>query len=121
VPRFESVVAGLCLGAWLAAGALLLGGSGLGRFPSPGSLFPAAAVLGWLAGNFYVQRTKRSTLGPRGLLSLYLGGPPGLLWLVWATVPPAIRLRTAITPFLALGIYLIFFLVPVSLRSFPRR
>ena len=120
--KLESIVGGICLGAWLLATFFLFAqGADFARHPPPRGLFPLAATVGWLAGNAYVVRSRAGALGRMGLLSLYLGGPPGLVWLYWATIPAALRLASPLAPLLALGVYAIFFGVPVSLRGFPRR
>lgn len=120
--RFEAVVGGICLGAWLVAAALLFAPLDADRFAlSERGLFPLAAAFGWLAGNFYVARSRTAGLGRRGLLALYLGGPPGLVWLYWAMAPSAARALSPLAPLLALAVFAIFFVVPVSLRGFPRR
>jgi hypothetical protein len=122
VRKLEASVAGICLGAWVLTLALLLGpGPDFARHPPPRGLFSLAAVAGWLAGNVYVVRSRAAPLGRVGLLSIYLGGPPGLIWLYWATIPAGIRLASPFAPLLALGVYAIFFVVPVSLRGIPSR
>jgi hypothetical protein len=117
MPRFETIVGGICAGAWIVAIALSLAdGADLGRFPPPRALFTFAAIAGWLAGNVYVARLAARAL-PRGaLVALYLGGPPGLIWLLWATIPEAVQAAAPLAPLLALAIYGVFFLVPVTLR-----
>jgi hypothetical protein len=121
VRRLDLAVAGVCLGAWLLAAAFLFvpGLAGDGALP-PGALFPFAAAVGWLAGNVYVQGTRAATALGRLLLPLYLGGPPGLVWLYWAWVPRAARLANPLAPLWALAVFAVFFLVPVTLRGFPR-
>jgi hypothetical protein len=122
VRRLDLGVAGVCLGAWLLAAAFLfvpslaVGGS----LPANG-LFACGAVAGWLAGNLYVGGTRRDASLRRMLLALYLGGPPGLVWLYWALVARADRFQNPLAPLWALGVFAVFFLVPVTLRGFPRR
>ena len=119
--RVEASVAGLCAGAWLLAAAFLaLEGLERGAFLPAGFLFPLAAIVGWLAGNLYVARRKGSRSSRRLLLSLYLGGPPGFVWLYWALVPRWARMLNPVAPLWALAILAIFFLVPVTLRGLPR-
>jgi len=121
VPRFETIVAGICLGGWLLTGVFLLapvpGIHGLGP---PGALFPFAAALGWIVGNLYVARSKKSGLARHGLLALYYGGPTGLVWLWWAIQPATARRLAPLAPLWALGVFSVFYLVPVTLRRFPR-
>jgi hypothetical protein len=78
-------------------------------------------MLGWLAGNLYVGRERRSGSSRRLLLPLYLGGPPGFIWLYWVLEPRWARLANPLAPVWALAVFGIFFLVPVTLRRFPRR
>ena len=118
--RFEAVVGGICLGAWLLAALFLfVQNSDFARYPPPRGLFPLAAATGWVAGNLYVVRSRLVPMGRRGLLSLYLGGPPGLLWLYWSMIPATVRLQSPLAPILALGVFAVLFGVPVSLRGFP--
>jgi hypothetical protein len=117
LPRLEAIVGGICLGAWtLATIFLAIGNRGLDRFAAIRLFFPFAATLGWFAGNIYVARRRRKAMSRRALLAIYLGGPPGLIWLFWTTLPTTLRVASPIAPPLALGIYGIFFLVPVTLR-----
>jgi hypothetical protein len=122
VGRFETIIAGVCLGSWLLTGIFLLGPvPGIHGLGPPSALFAFAAALGWLAGNVYVARSKRAALGRCGLLALYLGGPTGMVWLWWAIQPAALRRLAPLAPVLALGVFCVFFLVPVTLRRFPRQ
>lgn len=120
--RLDLGVAGICLGAWLLAAAFLFvpGLAGDGVLPADG-LFPFAAALGWLAGNLYVAGARRAEPLRRHLLSLYLGGPPGLVWLYGSWVERGERLIHPLAPLWALGVFAMLFLVPVTLRGFPRR
>jgi hypothetical protein len=122
VRRLDLAVAGVCLGAWLLAAAFLLVPAlrADGALPA-NALFAFAAAVGWLAGNLYVQGTRSTVALRRVLLPLYLGGPPGLVWLYWSWVPLAARLVHPLAPLWALGVFAVFFLVPVTLREFPRR
>lgn len=118
--RFEIVVGGTCAVVWLVATILLrTGGLDLERFPPPRSLFSFAAILGWIAGNVFMSRQVSSGLSRRALVPIYLGGPPSLVWLLWACVPEPVQAASPLVPLLALGIYGIFFLVPVTLRRRP--
>ena len=118
--RLEAIVGGICLGAWLLAAFFVFAQTtDFVRFPPPRGLYPLAATIGWLAGNVYVRRLRGAALGRMGLLSIYLGGPPGLVWLYWAMMPAALRLASPFSPLLALGVYAVFFGVPISLRGFP--
>jgi len=118
VKRFEIAVGGTCALVWLVATILLqTGGLELERFPPPRALFSFAAILGWIAGNAFMSRIGPSGLTRRALVSIYLGGPPSLLWLLWACVPAPVQAESPLVPLLSLGIYGIFFLVPVTLRK----
>jgi hypothetical protein len=117
VQRFEVVVGGICAVVWLLATVLLwVGAPALGRYPPPRSLFSFAVVLGWVAGNVFMARVRQRALSRRALLALYLGGPPGLIWLLWAFVPAPQQAVAPLAPILSLGIFGIFFLVPVTIR-----
>jgi hypothetical protein len=117
VPRLEAIVSGICLGAWILASIFLTtSAGGIDRFIPPRFIFPYAAMLGWLAGNVYVARRRSRAMSRRALLAIYLGGPPGLIWLFWTIIPTSLRVTSPIAPPLALGIFGIFFLVPVTLR-----
>lgn len=116
---------------WLLAalalfGVLPLAGTldvGLYRF------YSVAAVLGWVTGNVYLARLRHLQLPREPLLRLwrqrflfaYLVGPPGFLYLVRALAPVAEQKAAPFVPVYALGVYAIFFLVPVTLRPPPRR
>ena len=117
MPRFEAVAGTLFGIVWLlATGLLLIGDLELSRFPPPRSIFSFAAIVGWIAGNVFMTRLKSSALARRALVAIYLGGPPGLIWLLWACVPTPVQVLSPLVPFLSLAIFGIFFLVPVTLR-----
>lgn len=116
----ERVVLVVSLIGWAAA---LAAGVGLiplaGRLPS--GLYPLygiAAALGWLAGNLYVSRRRRFPQRPirRRLLVTYLLGPPGLVFLLRALDTERAQIAAPLAATWALGVYAIFFAVPVSLR-----
>lgn len=120
--RLDLALAGIFLGAWLLAAAFLfVPGLSSGALVPPGGLFPWSAVVGWLSGNLYVAGTRHAAALRRLLLALYLGGPPGLVWLYWSLVPKVDRLTDPLAPLWGLGILAVLFLVPVALRGFPRR
>lgn len=89
------------------------------------SLYSFAAALGWLAGNVYVLRRRGLPAGGRWrrrLLPTYLLGPPGVVYLLRALAPPSVQAAAPLVPLLSFLVYLIFFLVPVTLRPrTPRR
>ncbi len=115
--RFDAIFAGIFLGGWASAIFFLAWGPpGLDSFLPPRALFPFAAALGWFAGNLYMVRRRSTRLGRRLLLSIYLGGPPAILWLFWALAPTPVRAASPLAPLLAVTILGVFFLVPVTLR-----
>jgi hypothetical protein len=117
VQRLEVVVGVFCALVWLVATALLwVGAPSLARYPPPRSLFSFAAILGWVVGHVYVARVRQQVMTRRALLALYLGGPPGLIWLLWSFVPMPVQAAAPLAPILSLGIFGIFFLVPVTIR-----
>ena len=105
-------------------------------------LYSFGAVLGWLAGNVYVvRRTSILRLGGGGgvvaaadgqpgaggkerfsrlrwrLLLVYLIGPPSMLYLLRALAPASTQQAAPLVPLLGFGVYLVFFLVPVTLKT----
>ena len=87
----------------------------LGLYP----LYSIAAALGWVAGNVFVFRA-RAGLEPRlrrRLLFNYYIGPPSLLFLIRALAPVAIQQAAPLVPIYSFGVYSLFFLIPVTLRS----
>ena len=120
--RLDLALGGVFLGAWLLAAVFLfLPGLRSGSAVPASGLYPWALVVGWLSGNLYVGGTRHAEALRRLLLALYLGGPPGLIWLYWSLAPAADRLANPLAPLWALGIFAVFFLVPVTLRGFPGR
>ncbi len=85
--------------------------------------YSLAAVLGWISGNVYLIR-KRALPGEGGwkkrLLLAYLLEPPGVLFLLRAMAPLDIQKAAPLVPIYSLAIYVIFFLVPVTLKN-PER
>lgn len=116
--RFEPALFALFLVAWLGAllGQLrlvpLAGLLDLGLYP----LFTVAAALGWVAGNVYLHRRRRSPPAVRRkLFVIYLVGPPGLLYLLRAMAPRAVQQMAPLVPLLAFAVFVVFFLVPITL------
>lgn len=88
----------------------------------PQGLFTLAAFGGWLAGNVYVARRRiLPRVFHRRLLLLYLVGPPGILFLLWAMAPADWQRAAPLTAILAFGVSTILFLVPYFLRRWPQR
>lgn len=85
-------------------------------------LYGSALVLGWLGGNVYNLRTRDlPRLGRRWMMTLYVLGPPGVFFLAWALTPLDSQQAVPLAPAWAYGVYVIFFMVPVSFRHTPRR
>jgi hypothetical protein len=104
---------------WLAS--LILGEVG----PPEGGLLPidlyplysVAAVLGWLAGNGFVLRSRGRGRERRRLLWMaYLLAPPGFFFLLWTLAPAGVRTAAPLAPVWAWGVFLVLFLVPVTFR-----
>lgn len=118
--RFETTLAALTLVCWSVG---LLGYLGLlpiavGIDLDLQAFFAVAAALGWVAGNVYVQRSRRLARALRGrLLMTYLLGPPGSLFLLRAMASPDVQAAAPLASLYALGVYAVLFLVPVSLRG----
>jgi cytochrome b len=121
VLRTETVLGGFFLAAWVAAGVYVAGwleppGLALSFY----GLFSFAAAFGWVIGNLLVLRLR--ALGwptgkrRRSLVTLYLAAPAGLVALLRAMAPTDLRRAAPIAGLLALVVYAIFFVVPVSLR-----
>ena len=121
VSRFELVLGAFFLACWFVGLLALLrlvslgGELRLGLYP----LFSLSAALGWVMGNIYVQRMRRQAPRaglPRGLW-IYLLGPPGVLILVRAMAPRIEQEAAPMVPVLAVAVFVVFFLVPVSLSA----
>ncbi|MEM7049645.1 MAG: hypothetical protein AAF604_08300 [Acidobacteriota bacterium] len=81
------------------------------------SLYSVAAVSGWLAGNVFVRRVRgQHPELRRWFLAAYMSCPPGVLILLRSLAPPEAQAAAPLVPLLAVAIYCIFFLVPVTLR-----
>ena len=77
-------------------------------------------VLGWLSGNIYMMRRRTLPEGGRWkklLLLAYLLGPPGMVYLIRALASPSLQQAAPFVPIYSFGVYVIFFLVPVTLRA----
>lgn len=83
-------------------------------------LYSVAAVLGWISGNIYVMRCRTLPDGGRWrkrLLLAYLLGPPGMVYLIRSLASPSLQQAAPLVPIYSVGVYAIFFLIPVTLRS----
>lgn len=120
--RAEQSLLGFFSACWIVVVAHFFGLLPLAAGPdlSLYTLYTVGAVLGWLAGNVWMARRRR--LGPpraRGLLVLYLFGPPSLLYLLRALADPARQAAAPLVPLWAFCVYGVFFLVPVVFRPKP--
>lgn len=121
---WELGLLGAFLAIWIVALASLIG-----LLPSAGllelslyQLYGVAATVGWLAGNVYVSRTRALPKPIRyRLLLVYLLGPPGALYLLRSLAPEAVQAQAPLAAVYACGVFLIFFLVPVTLKGSARR
>ncbi|MDX1631384.1 MAG: hypothetical protein R3234_05965 [Thermoanaerobaculia bacterium] len=116
--RWEAVALGLCFASWIGA---VLGQTGLLAFEGTLGLslyafHAVAAVLGWLSGNIYIFRRRRLLRNVRRrLVALYLLGPPGVLYFLWTLAPGSLQRVYPLSPLLGFGVYVIFFMVPITL------
>lgn len=116
--RWEALALALCFASWIGAvlgqiGLLGLGGTfGLTLY----TFHSAAALLGWLSGNVYLFR-RRTLIRSirRRLIVLYILGPPGALYFLWSLGPDPLQRFHSLAPLLGFGVYLVFFMVPITL------
>lgn len=82
-----------------------------------------AVALGWICGNVYVWRSRKRTKGRLGgrLLVIYLLGPPSVLFLLRTLAPARVQEAAPLAATWAFGVYVILFLVPVTLKPARRR
>ncbi len=117
--RLEPLLFGFFTLCWLLALVVFAVGRSLDS-PLPLNLYHLyglAVFGGWLSGNVYVQRTAKVPRSRRSrTLFVYLFGPPGLLFLTHGLSAYASQSRVPLAPIYALGIYVVFFMVPVSFR-----
>jgi hypothetical protein len=121
--RLEPVIVAVSLAAWLLAVLALAGIAPLaGRVELDlHGFFAIAAALGWLAGNVFVNRARgRARRERRNLALTWLLAPPGLLFLLRAMAPAAEQTAAPFVPTYGLGVFALFFLVPVSLGRSDR-
>jgi hypothetical protein len=111
---------GLFLALWAVALAALVG-----ILPTDGllnlsfyQLYGVAAFLGWLSGNVFVHRSKKTPKQLRSrLLLIYLLGPPGLIYLLRSLAETEVQAQAPLAAVYACGVYVVFFLVPVTLTG----
>jgi len=124
-PRLEQTILIISLVAWVTglAGFLdlipLAGGLTLGLY----SYYSLAVALGWICGNVYIWRCRlQAGRQWRGrLLLIYLLGPPSMLFLLRSLAVKAVREAAPLAATWALGVYVILFFVPVTLKPRWRR
>lgn len=120
--RLEPALVGFFFACWLA---VLIQGLGLVPLAGtlllvPQTLYLIAVATGWLSGNVYVRRRKQVPKELRGrFLVIYLLGPSGLFFLLWAMAPKAFQKVAPLAPVYAFGASCVLFLVPLLLRSWP--
>jgi hypothetical protein len=121
VSRGDLVLAAFFLATWLVA--LVYGA---GWLTPPGltigfyGLFGFAAFVGWTNGLFCALRLRRRERAGRGRwIALRLLLPAGIVALVRAMMPLEERAAAPLAGALALGVYAIFFAVPVSFARRP--
>ncbi len=99
----------------LALGGLvpLAGLLDLGLYP----LYGVAGLAGSVAGHAFVWRARKQPLpAQRRLLLLYIAGPPAVPSLLRAMAPAAAQLQAPLVPLWAIGVFGVFFAVPLLLR-----
>ena len=120
--RFELIMLVVFSGFWLFAalgffGILPVAGTlDLGLY----RLYSVAAVLGWVSGNVYMMRRRvlpNSGRWKNRLLLAYLLGPSGVVYMLRALASPYVQKAAPLVPIYGFGVYIIFFLVPVTLKS----
>lgn len=81
------------------------------------ALYSTAAALGWVFGNVYVSRSRGTeTSLRRRLRTIYLLGPPSIVYLLRTMAPAEQQALAPLVPVYGLGVYAILFAVPVVLR-----
>ena len=127
--RVELAVLAVFSAIWLL---VILGG--LEIVPLAGSLnldlyrlYSIAAVFGWVAGNIYVARAQSFADAPaeypfwqslrKRLLLSYVMGPLSVVFLLRLLAPQAVQQAAPLVPIYSLGVYALFFLVPLTLRA----
>ncbi len=117
--RYEVILLALFLACWAIE---LVVTFGLVRIDGtlPLALYPyytAAMSLGWLFGLIFVQRTRNFDRALRRRFAiLYIAGPAGILFLLRDMAPLTWKQAAPLVPLYGLGVYIIFFFVPVIFR-----
>jgi hypothetical protein len=118
--RLELVLLGFFLACWIVFFVVALAG-----YPFSGALgldlyqlYGVAALVGWLSGNIFVQRSEGWGNGSRRrMLLVFLLSPGGLFYLLWAWGSELDRGSAPFAPLYAFAVSAVLFLVPVTLRS----
>ncbi len=122
--RLETVLVALFFACWLVASLEALGLYSLAGMVDLGvqPLFSFAAAVGWLAGNVYARKY-RSAPPPlrRRWLVIWLLGPAGLFFLLWAMAPADLQGLVPLAPLYATGVASALFAVPILLGRWPQR
>lgn len=117
--RYEVILLALFLACWAIE---ILVTFGLLRIDGtlPLTLYPyysTAMSLGWLFGLLYVQRTRNFDRALRRRFALlYIAGPAGILFLLRDMAPLTWQNAAPMVPLYGLGVFLVFFVVPVIFR-----
>jgi hypothetical protein len=126
VRRLELVLVAFFLATWIVDFLALVGVARLAGSLELGlyALYSVAAASGWVAGNIYVPRSAALPKDLRRRFFLvYFVGPLGLVYLLRAMASEATQLRAPFVPIWGIGVFTVFFLVPVVLKrtASPRR
>ena len=117
--RYEVILLALFLACWtiellVIFGLLQIDGT------LPLTLYPyytTAMSLGWLFGMVFVQRTRNFDRALRTVFAtFYTAGPAGILFLLRDMAPQEWQRAAPFVPVYGLGVYIIFFVVPVIFR-----
>ncbi|MEE2775225.1 MAG: hypothetical protein VYE73_00435 [Acidobacteriota bacterium] len=118
--RFELVLVAFFLATWVVdflalIGLVSLAGSlELGLYP----LYSVAAASGWLGGNIYVPRARSLPKSlKRRFFLVYFVGPLGLFYLLRTMAPVQVQEYGPFVPLYGLGVFTVFFAVPMVLKS----
>ena len=86
-------------------------------------LYSLAAVIGWVAGNIYVFRSQTNprARSRKRLFLNYLMGPLSFVYILRAFAHQSVQEAAPFVPVYSLVVYILFFLVPVTLRATRKR
>ena len=118
-PRLEVSLLGLFLAIWtvaLLAYVRLLPAAGLLDL-SLYQLYGISAAAGWLFGNVHVARSRQFPRPMRRrVLLIYLLGPPAAIYLIRSLASLEVQAAAPLAAVYGCAVYLVFFLVPVTLK-----